>query len=139
MQWVSTEDLCVIILDEGVIDNHMPNNVMDSLKIVARKMDLEQHCGELEDIDPFEDSREGVKSNSNGVHQCSCGNTEKIDTPLEMVELQEAKKTDTALEMVELQEANEPAEPAMEPTEPVDNQQAKNGVGPELVEVHVHS
>lgn len=46
-QWVSMEDLCVIILDEGVVDNHMPNNVMDSLVILSNNLGMKPHCGEL--------------------------------------------------------------------------------------------
>ena len=41
------EDLCVIILDEGVVDNHMPNNVMDSLIILSNNLGMKPSCGEL--------------------------------------------------------------------------------------------
>ena len=121
MQWVSTEDLCVIILDQGVVDNHMPNNVMDSLKMVAKHMGLEQHRGELEEVDAHK-TNGGVESSSSGVNGRNTGPTE------------------TALEMTVLQDDKEPAEGGARTTEPADNQQTKNGVGTtelEVVEVEV--
>lgn len=121
VQWVSTEDFCVIILDQGVVDNHMPNNVMDSLKMVAHHMGLEQYCGELEEVDAH-DSNGDVVSSSSGVNGLNTGPTE------------------TALEMTVLKEDKGPAESETGTTEPVDKQQIENGVGNaelEVVEVEI--
>ena len=45
-QWVSTEDLCVILLGKGALNDHMPNKVMDSLKLVVNSMHMQSCCRE---------------------------------------------------------------------------------------------
>lgn len=51
MQWVGTEDLCVIILGKSALDDHMPNKVLDSLILVARRMGLELcNCGRVKEL-----------------------------------------------------------------------------------------
>ena len=39
--------MCCIILDKGVVDDHMPNNVMDSLIILSNNLGMKPNCGEL--------------------------------------------------------------------------------------------
>ena len=37
MQRVRNEDLCMIIIDRGVVDDHLPNHVLNSLKRFKRQ------------------------------------------------------------------------------------------------------
>lgn len=42
MQRLCNEDLCMIIIDRGVVEDHLPNHVMDSL-VQFKKQCLLQH------------------------------------------------------------------------------------------------
>lgn len=68
VQWVSTEDLCVIILDSGAVDNHMPNKVMESIQLVAKtQMQAKPQCGELFELNPLPEHSENNQSSNGGA------------------------------------------------------------------------
>ena len=51
MERVRNEDLCVIIMDRGIVEDHMPNHVLDSL-LRFRKQCIEPHYdqGKVEEL-----------------------------------------------------------------------------------------
>ena len=75
--------MCVIILDEGVVDDHMPNNVMDSLILLSNNMGMKPHCGELVELKKI--SKLDPEANNN-VYACTEKNGKGITEENELTD-----------------------------------------------------
>ena len=73
--------MCGIILDKGVVDDHMPNNVMDSLIILFNNLGTKPNCEvPIEIIDGNSDVCGCTEMNGNGTTEENEHTETRIDS-----------------------------------------------------------